>query len=208
MGQYYVPLLVSENNEVMALSAHNFENGMKLMEHSWIGNDLVNAAYALIFGKPKKVAWIGDYAMDQDNPEEAYTKVMPLGDFQKYYTMAWGDEKTKEIPSLPRSYFSRRGLSILDHSTRGMYLINHSRKAFIDLEEYIWKCTIKTGDMQGYCVNPLPLLNACGNGRGGGDFRKGNQGYENVGIWAFDLLEYNDAVPDGYEKSSFVFREK
>ena len=25
-----------------------------------------------------------------------------------------------------------------------------------------------------HCVNPLPLLTACGNGQGGGDFFKGN----------------------------------
>lgn len=74
---------------------------------------------------------------------------------------------------------------------------------------YIERCTVKEGNWAGYCVNPLPLLTACGNGRGGGDFHNSPNtvGYENVGIWAFDILELSKQRPDGYAEVHYTFIE-
>lgn len=58
-----------------------------------------------------------------------------------------------------------------------------------------------------WCVNPLPVLTACGNGRGGGDYRDDDD--INVGSWAFDLIEYSLLTSlNEYSKSEFKFRDR
>lgn len=203
MGQYYRPLIISADDTIITLESHRFDNGAKLTEHSWISNNFVNAVYSLIHRHPQKVAWIGDYAYSEyDSTGEAYSSTMSIEDFQKFYDLAW-DENGSHL-AVP-SQFSADDLAILDYDTKGMYLINHSSNAYIDLEVYINHCTVKEGDWEGWCVNPLPLLTACGNGRGGGDYHPERVGYENVGIWAFDLLEYSDIIPEGYQEEHYVF---
>jgi len=204
MGQYYTPLIISVDKQITTLRSFDFGSGMKLTEHSWIGNELVNAVYSLIFGKPKKVAWIGDYAMDDYYAsKDAYTKAMPLEEFEHFYTAAWGEDAKR----MPSKQFTRKGLNLLAHDTKGTYLINHSKKAFISLEEYIRGSTVKGGVFEGYCLNPLPLLTACGNGRGGGDYHREHTGYTDVGTWAFDLLEYSEMKPFDYYQAEYHFCE-
>lgn len=43
MGQYYMPTLISQDGTIHSLYSHFYGNGLKLMEHSYIGNDFVNA---------------------------------------------------------------------------------------------------------------------------------------------------------------------
>lgn len=73
MGQYYRPLLFRAdeekcNNETLLASfhAHHYGQGLKLMEHSWVGNRLVCAVLCKIkeLGKVR-VVWAGDYADDE-----------------------------------------------------------------------------------------------------------------------------------------------
>ena len=58
------------------------------------------------------------------------------------------------------------------------------------------------------CVHPLPLLTACGNDRGGGDYHEGHPNYNRVGEWAFDLIECTDRKPEGYDKLDIIFTEQ
>jgi len=184
--------------------AHAFGSFSKLTEHSWISNPLVNSVYSLIFKSAKKVAWIGDYAEEAyDSCGEAYTKAMPFDEFHRFYELAWGDNAKELSPGL----FSNRDLSILDFSTKDMFLVNHDREAYIDMPAYIRENTTRGGIWDGYCMDPLPLLTACGNGRGGGDFHESGTGYENIGIWAFEYLEYTDKIPQGYIEQRFYFNE-
>jgi len=204
MGQYYRPTIIAPDGRVLSLISHAFDNGAKLTEHSWISNDFVNAAYSLIHKSPKRVAWIGDYAeQEYETCGEAYAQVMPFDQFEKYYELAWGEAQE----GLPPSLFSKRDLAVLDYDTKGMFLVNHDKRVYIDMAVYIRENTTKGGDWDGWCVNPLPLLTACGNGRGGGDYHEGHIGYDDVGIWAFDCLEYTNVVPDGYMETKFYFNE-
>ena len=63
MGQYYRPISLEKKESVCS---HDYDNGLKLMEHSWIGNDFVNVIEHLIaedgpwFGT--RIVWAGDYA--------------------------------------------------------------------------------------------------------------------------------------------------
>ena len=204
MGQYYCPTIITPDGRVLSISPHAFDHGAKLTEHSWISNDFVNAAYSLIFKSPKRVAWIGDYAKDEyETCGEAYTKALPFDQFTEYYDASWG----KDREGLPTNLFSKKDLAILNHDVKKMYLVNHSKQFYIDLESFIRDNTTKGGNWDGYCMNPLPLLTACGNGRGGGDYHEDRIGHEYIGIWAFDSLEYTDQLPDSYTEAIFYFNE-
>jgi hypothetical protein len=204
MGQYYRPAIIAPDGRILILEPHAFDGGAKLTEHSWISNWLVNAVYSLIYKSPKRVAWIGDYAYQDYNPaEEPYARVMPLRKFKKYYNAAWG----KKYKALPIALFSKSDLTILNHDTQGMFLVNHSQSIYIDIAAYIRDNTVKGGGWEGWCMNPLPLLTACGNGRGGGDYGRDYPGYADVGVWAFDSLEYTDKAPDGYTEAKYYFDE-
>ena len=63
MGQYYKFVSVDKEKSISPI---NFDNGSKLMEHSWLNNNYVGAAMQLISkGQPfygDKIVWAGDYA--------------------------------------------------------------------------------------------------------------------------------------------------
>lgn len=63
-------------------------------------------------------------------------------------------------------------------------------------------------DKDGWRINPLPLLTAIGNDRGGGDFHKGNIGFKNVGKLTWNLISISDAVPKNFKKFDLVFKEE
>jgi len=210
MGQYYRALVIDAAYDYKVLEPWAFPSETKLMEHAWIGNQFVNAVYSLIHNNPCEVAWIGD---DSDKPydpdADAYAKAMPRRNFCETYDIVWGNQlwESQRVDLTQPGEFSEAQFSLVDHETSDMYLINHSRKCYLELGAYIQCSTVKDGSPEGRCLNPLPLLTACGNGRGEGDFREGNVGYEDVGIWAFDELEYSDKLPKGYTKKHFRFIE-
>jgi hypothetical protein len=64
MGQYFKPCIIQEDKTTVEawVYAHDMNNGLKLMEHSWIPNNFVRAFESLILNNPKRVVWAGDYA--------------------------------------------------------------------------------------------------------------------------------------------------
>ncbi len=209
MGQYYKPVIIYPDDSKAVLNSYHFTSGAKLTEHSWIGNELVNAVYSLIHQKPRKVAWIGDYANDNYlECGEPYTQQLPFEEFLSHYEYAWRDEDDTNT-NIPSSRYTPRELSLVNDKTKGMCLINHNLREYLDLGSYIKRCTVKEGTFEGFCMDPLPMLTACGNDRGGGDFRQSerNIGYELVGIWAFHQLELNKVPPGSYAERSYTFME-
>lgn len=62
-------------------------------------------------------------------------------------------------------------------------------------------------DADNWCIHPIPLLTAVGNGKGGGDYFGVNN--ELVGRWAGDALYIDDEEPVEPFKEIFpIFREK
>jgi len=207
MGQYYVPIIIAEDGTVSTFSSHEYNSGLKLMEHSWIGNDFVNAVITQLWNHPMRVAWIGDYS--KDPYEDAYAEKICKTKFQRYYRMAWGKNRKKYI-------IRPDTMNMIGIHSRA-YLINHSQQIYVDLGEYIdanlyhesWTNRY-TGKTEYYdsCVHPLPLLTACGNDRGGGDYRSCYADYDKVGTWAFDLIEVSPNCPEGYAKIMYGFSER
>ena len=74
------------------------------------------------------------------------------------------------------------------------YLVNHDKNQFVDLAKYRKACTV-----DGWCVFPVSILTALGNGQGGGDYFRDDP---LIGSWAFDTIEItNDAAKiEGFEE--------
>ena len=215
MGQYYMPTLIAKDGTISTLYSHEYDNGLKLMEHSYIGNNFVNAVCTQIWKNPMKVAWIGDYS---NIPwEGTYTKYISRDDFEKICYKVWGNEQESfRIHPKPHRY--------LTMEKRRRYLINHTTKEYLDLENYIEKnkwhkksewstyANGRVADNKTYeydvCVHPLPLLTACGNGRGGGDYPYCFPNYNDVGRWAFCEIELTRIKPKGYNLVEYYFSNK
>lgn len=176
MGQYYKPINV-ENKQW--LYNHEYDNGLKLMEHSYIGNDVMNAVESLLIpgGAWYKtpVVWAGDYAdaeLALGNEEE-----------DNLYHLCQDDKKIHP-PS-----------DAVDEKYH--YLTNHTKHLVIDL-------TTIQPDEDDFRIHPLSLLVAEGNGRGGGDFYGED---ERIGTWARDIISLEDHICEGYQVQDGQFKE-
>lgn len=190
MGQYYRPILGNQfglNCKVFDRSVDGEYMLAKLLEHSWWLNSFVDSFSELLYNVPSRVCWVGDYADEPDDFDFQNCSAF----YVPSYKEVWGE--TVSTISIVSSDFN------LD----GKFLLNHDTNQFIDLNEY--KRLSK--DKRCWVIHPLPLLTAVGNDRGGGDFHYGNTGYENVGIWAWQLLSFADKPPKDFSKITIVFRE-
>ena len=206
MGQYYAPVILKEDwkeqeQPVLAsLKCYDFDNGAKLMEHSYVHNNFVGAAMKMINMidpelKGVKFAWVGDYADEKD------TKVYPLQTIKKedkegsiwydteggvnIHSMAWiwmehgnKENKTPEYEEL----LGKLSTSKLYNYN---YIINWDKRMYVKVPRF---------KKDTWTVHPLPILTADGNGRGGGDrsdcYPDGTE-KENtkfVGTWAYDRI--------------------
>lgn len=183
MGQYYVPLLIDDKKKsVKAFSM----NGLKIMEHAWFTNDM--EAIVQHLHTEKRVLWMGDYA-DAENGEwiaTSHFKGERWDELLGYYNLAYG--KDKKRPVKPKWNNNHAEYSLL---------IDDDRKEYVPLDKYVkanstlgWLGTLE-------CIHPLPLLTACGNGCGGGDYEGSDMQY--VGSWAGDHIYAGVCVPDGYK---------
>lgn len=216
MGQYYKPTLIGRRGGAHWLKPRDYDQFNKLMEHSYIGNDLVNAVLCEIGLRPTRVAWMGDYADEfYENHEygaEPYTQKLPQEKFLKYYESVT-HPKNERSKIRPKPLHGFHDLEDFD----GWFLVNHTQKIYINLSAYIlfnkWKESRKdwkTGKVETWymCIHPLPLLTACGNGRGGGDYYDCHPDYDKVGSWAFDLIEFTNQVPTDCQQVSYHFTEQ
>lgn len=107
MGQYYKPCTLGKNKKRILnwVYSHDYESGLKLMEHSWMENPFVKAFERLIHKNPQCVVWAGDYADE--------CKGMKTNCYSRC------DDNKKVTP---------QQLSILD----SLYVINHTKKQFVD----------------------------------------------------------------------------
>ena len=151
---------------MQCVNSHDYGNGLKLMEHSYVGNDFVGVVEDLIseggawFGD--RIVWGGDYA-DPEKDENGE-------DIQEEY-----EGKMYDV-----TLYSKVGKNRItpDKATgeRPTFLVNLDTKEFVDLNK------VREFE-EGWKIHPLPLLTCEGNGRGGGDFHgKGNQ--KLIGKWA------------------------
>ena len=119
MGQYYTPV-ITKDNSISTFNSWDYENGLKLMEHSYIGNSFVETVLKQLFESQGHLAWVGDYAEvgDVENPlQEKFIKL--------------GNEDNKEYLKKPIQ------VTPLENSFNLIFL-NHSKKEYISIKEYVF----------------------------------------------------------------------
>lgn len=163
MGQYYNPMLEIEGNTTV-YSTHVDGDYMmaKLMEHSWWANPFVLAVASKLWRIKGRLAWIGDYAEEGD----------------KNWNPAFGEAYNGDASD---------DLVYNGFRLEGKLFLNHTKKEFVDLDKYL-ECMEER--KQEWITNPVSLLTAVGNGKGGGDFRGSLKDF--IGHWAWDELEITD----------------
>ena len=181
MGQYYVACFVNESKNQVEnfFDSWTTNNGSKLMEHSYIGNNFVMNVTCQMINSPKRLIWAGDYgdAVVGDN---------------NYYDLC--DNSNKSQNEINIEVFKEA----LDANT---IYINHSKREWFDLKKQILPA------FKGWSgkIHPLPILTADGNGRGGGDYD--GTLMEMVGTWKGDLIEVSNTIPDNYIEIEPLFTE-
>jgi len=156
MGQYYMPTSLDKMESVYS---HDFSNGLKLMEHSWIGNNFVNVVERLISKGGKwfgdRIVWAGDYADNELNEQGE--------EIGNIYSMVHENNIKPTVP---------------EYDGKLKYLVNLDKNEWVDLKKVP---VTKIYEDYEYRIHPLPLLTCEGNGRGGGDYRKQ---HPLIGTWA------------------------
>jgi hypothetical protein len=198
MGQYYKPVNLDTNEN---LYGHEYDNGLKLMEHSYIGNNFVGAVENLLMPKNKwhksPIVWAGDYA-DPELDEQGNPLVEKQEDGNKYelniYSLSGGEysvngkvgKKLKpKKTNVPKAF---------------KYIVNHTKKVYVNKDNVphiSW-------DDNMY-IHPLPLLTCEGNGRGSGDYHDESP---LIGSWARNVISVEKKVPEGYKEIDFNLTEE
>lgn len=198
MGQYYRPIVFKNNDQkgrfaifdlepCASLNAYNFDNGSKLMEHSWVGNSFVNAVTLLLADDVEdnysgmNFAWMGDYAEDEG---------------RGFY------DKAEEF--LTETYFEARKLRLMKGKRKWStvnyrYVLNYTTMQYVEVP--------KSAKGQ-WVIHPLPLLTAVGNGMGLGDYEGTDMDW--VGKWAYCEIACTNTKPDDtlWERIEPHFEEK
>ena len=204
MGQYYKPTALDKNADVTAndwqpikwqLLCYDFDNGAKLMEHSYVRNTLVQAVEYLLAkdkdGTP--FVWAGDYAEDYPG---FTTNLFDVGGKQESCRTGlaelFKDGVLTEINGLGGKPCYR-----IKRPKTYKYVINHTKKMYVEIPPH------RKGELT---VHPLPLLTCESNGRGGGDYYS-DKGKDYVGAWKYDTISVGNRVPKGYEKLDVLFQE-
>ncbi len=190
MGQYYlaVNILTGEH-----LAPHAYgNNGVKLMEHSYVNNDFVCAVKQMLMTghdwAGARIVWAGDYGD------------LKFSDFSKDRKLArFADELSGSDANIYCEVPANKELSsvkpIKDPET--LVLVNHTKKQFL-----LYSKVVSNDSWQ---IDPLPLLTSDGNGRGGGDYSGSFIVF--VGTWAGDSIEIMAAAPAEYKEFIVDFKE-
>lgn len=173
MGQYYRIFMCDEDgSHPYVVSSYEIDdNGAKLLEHSYYTNRFVEVALARLCTGCRRIWWMGDYAEEDDIPE----------DLRKYGSMTAWDDRIKT------TVFNDG----FDNDAK-LYLANHDTHEYIDLLR-----VRELNKVPGWTasIHPLPILTAVGNGRGGGDYHSGSN-MNMVGLWAGQRLEILQEIPE------------
>lgn len=182
MGQYYTPL-TQKGDDINTRTAYTLKykgefNGYKLTEHSWWLNPVMNAFVTLLYRDAHRVAWVGEYSKNKALSKE------------NHFDTFIRENRNREVE-----------LTVEELDLGGLYLVNHSKKVYLDCSDYFTRCLC-----DGWCLHPLSLLTAVGNGEGGGDYYGENS--EDVGAWAWDIISVEDEPPTGFKEVKYTFIDK
>lgn len=205
MGQYYEVINLTKKTKI----EHNFDSigGMKLMEHSYIGNPL-----SILLRKKLSKEWkgnriihCGDYALDSGGSAEDVANTYE----EIIHNALEGKIKTIQCPKKSEDFVEDLDLY--------PFIANMDKKVYFDIRDSIPN-SIRLFTNPGYtklcisllCPDPLLLLTACGNGLGGGDYGDEFQDAKKIGSWAGDRIFTTNNLEElkDYEKEIYYFTER
>jgi hypothetical protein len=187
MGQYYMTAFMHKDGNIEVMHPHHYDNGLKLMEHSWVGNNYVNTVIQHLMDITNieggcRMAHVGDYSNDLICEMAGKKKIA-----RKMYSACWGGGYQKHYIT-PQTTIPK-----------DVFIVNDDRKEYIR--------AIQTCDEGKDWIASFTLLIAMGNGLGGGDYRGRNEGL--VGRWACDHLRATEFEPqDCLKIHGWEFKEE
>lgn len=198
MGQYYTPVILNGTGgkSIGSFSPFDYENTMKLTEHSYLGNNFVAAVVAKAMAqsinndRPITLAWLGDYAtLDEDIRAKGYTG--QHRDYERIFLRVQKTAKNRATRILPvdseiRSFLKYADTAVFYDTIRREKLSLSAYKEVIIAKRKSGEMSSPYGEPEYLIFHPIPLLTAIGNGKGGGDYR-GNH-LEWIGKWALHPL--------------------
>ena len=169
---------------------HTSSIGLKLMEHSYVGNPMCRAAEYLLANEYAgcPIVWAGDYGDDVFINTKAGAE--DETDCINAYCLSSEELEDKTINELPKR-------KVYDRYHK--YLINH------DTYEYV---VIPKRSKEDSRVHPLPLLTCNGCGRGGGDYNPPREYEKYIGMWCGHHLSVANELPTNailYKELKIVF---
>ena len=195
MGQYFKCINIDHREFIES------SGGLKLMEHSYIGNSVTDLANYLLSPEgpwhQSRIVWAGDYMddglyLDQIKDLDHYLSLVEK-DYEEYSTEYNREEVSLYSVAEHFQQAEEPWSEVLDRiATSYPYFLNHTKKEYVDLQ------TIRQ-DRYGYRIHPLPILTSSGNGRGGGDFWGLPQNDALVGHWVGDVISAEADAPTSDE---------
>lgn len=205
MGQYYKATFLDKNADVtandwnpikMQLSPYDFDNGAKLMEHSYVRNTLVQAVEYLLAkdkdGTP--FVWAGDYAEDYPG---FTTNLFDVGDKQESCRAGLAELFKDGVLTEYKGNFDEPYYRI-KRPKNYKYVINYTKKMYVEIPPH------RTGELT---IHPLPLLTCESNGLGGGDYFS-EKDADLVGSWKYDRISVGDEIPRDFKELKVNFKEE
>jgi hypothetical protein len=190
MGQYYFPTCIETKQH---LYSHDYDSGLKLMEHSWANNEFVRAVMGLLTPKgawyKKRLVWAGDYgdmSFEDFVTDPVEDVIRRLGDRVIITEEITDENKIKPTPI---------------KSIKNKFIVDHTQKLFVDMNKL-------SQHSDRWTINPLPLLTSNGNGQGGGDYDGSDMHL--VGSWAAHIIsvETKRTLPKDYVELKTNFTEE
>ena len=159
MGSYYEAVIERDNKKKMYYT-HDVNEGLKLMEHSYIGNEYTERIMSMLVNNPSPVVWLCDY---HEEPG-----------------CQWSDfEEASKDEFLTASTFT-------NSDDINYIILNHTKKLFIDIP-VLEKLLIEKDPELWLQIHPIPILcNSDEYSQGGGDFHKEDS---RRATWKNDIIE-------------------
>lgn len=200
MGQYYRTAVIHGNPLTAKPKVFECYGFVKLMEHSWMKNAHVNQVMLEILGNPAVVLWVGDYSNREGDGFCGYTHEQWSKLWAKVFNAKKEPEWLSDDPS-KRADISEKDVDEFIEGFSTGFLINRTKGVYVDLSKIL-----RQAEANGqWAVHPLPILTACGNLRGSGDYMGSHM--DLVGSWAGDLIESSYTRPEGLTETEAFFEE-
>lgn len=204
MGQYYRIAIRKDGEKQISLIR---PDGVKMMEHAYIGNFACQAAFKMLLNNPARVAWVGDYTLRHPDNKPAYIKRAEL--FKNR------PEARKFVLAAARQAWERKHEKLVDIDEIGMVepdedivIINHTKQQYINLARYKRLFSYESWGHT-WCINPLAILCDASQEFAGGDYCGANISFD--GLWSGDVIEVkmaSDFIPENEKKRLGMYEER